>query len=59
MYHLAIVPTGINFEYSLQIREKISDPDSILWYTKCPEIDLQETIEKVLRISQNLRIIPS
>ena len=58
MFHLAIVPTGINFEYSVQLRTKVSDWNSIVWQTRCPEIDLQETIEKVLRVSKNLRIIP-
>jgi len=59
-YHLVIVPTGINFEYSIQLRDPIiaSNADGIVWHTKVGEIDLSETIEKVLRISENLRSIP-
>jgi len=53
MFSLAIIPMCAN-EYSIQIRKG----SEILWFIKSPEIDLEETIQKILRISNNLRKVP-
>lgn len=57
MLRLVIVPFA--YEYSIQLRTEVSNnPDTIRWSTKCSELDLQETLEKVLRVSENLRKLP-
>ena len=56
MLRLVIVPFA--YMYSIQLRTDVTNPDSIKWQTKCSELDLQETIEKVLRVSENLRKLP-
>ena len=56
MLRLVIVP--IVYEYSIQLRTDVTNPNSIKWQTKCSELDLQETIEKVLRVTENLRKLP-
>lgn len=57
MFSLAIIPMCAN-EYSIQIQKSTMKGSEILWFTKSPEIDLEETIQKVLRISNNLRKVP-
>jgi len=59
MFHLVIVPTGLHDEYSCQLRTSASDAESIVWHTKVAEINLSETIQKILRVTNNLREIPS
>jgi len=59
MYHLVIVPTRIRDEYSCQLRTSASDTESIVWHTKVAEINLDETIQKILRVTNNLRELPS
>lgn len=56
MFTLVIVPFA--YMYKVQLRRIASDVDTIVFMTECSELDLQETIEKVLRVSKNLRIIP-
>ena len=57
MLRLVIVPFA--YEYSIQLRTEVSsDPNTIKWSIKCSELDLQETIEKVLRVTNNLRNLP-
>ena len=44
-----------NHEYQISI--KVRGP-AILWSTECPEIDLEEMVQKILRVSENLRKVP-
>ena len=43
-----------NYEYQIALKRGVF----IEWQTICPEIDLEETTQKVLRVSDNLRKVP-
>lgn len=51
---------GLNITALPEFRYKISliKWNKIQWSTECAEIDLEETVAKVLRVSSNLREIP-
>lgn len=55
MLRLEIYELG-NHEYQISI--KGNRGPAILWATTCSEINLEEIVQKVLRVSENLRKVP-
>jgi|JI10StandDraft_1071094.scaffolds.fasta_scaffold06965_18 hypothetical protein len=56
MLRLEIYELG-NHEYQISI--KGSQGNANVWATECSEINLEEIVQKVLRVSENLRKVPS
>jgi len=55
MFKLSIKPMK-DFQYGVFLSD---DMGFVKWSTTCNEIDLSETIEKVLRVTENLRKLPA
>jgi hypothetical protein len=48
------VQSQANYEYRVVLKNGVAE----IWWTYCPEIDLDETVSKVLRTTDNLRHLP-